>query len=68
MLEIAKNSLRSSDPTGALIRLKPDGSRRTLLSKGLTMPTAVAVGADRAIYISSCGTCAGAGQVIRFVP
>jgi hypothetical protein len=49
-----------------LIRLKPDGSRETLLSEGLTMPTAVAIGYD-ALLISNCGVCAGDGQVIRVV-
>jgi len=64
VLEIAKNSLLSDDPTGALIRLKRDGSRNTLLSEGLIHPTAVAVRGGAA-YISNCGTCAGGGQVIR---
>jgi hypothetical protein len=66
VLEIAKNSLLSGDPTGALIRLKPDGSRETLLSEGLVMPTAVAIGYD-ALLISNCGGCAGDGQVIRVI-
>jgi hypothetical protein len=64
VLEIAKNSLLSNDPTGALIRLNRDGSRNTLLSEGLIHPTAVAVRGD-AVYISNCGTCAGGGQVLR---
>jgi hypothetical protein len=66
VLEIAKHSLLSDDPTGALIRLKPDGSRQTLLSEGLERPTAVAIGYD-ALVISNCGVCAGDGQVIRVV-
>jgi hypothetical protein len=66
VLEIAKNSLLSGDPTGALIRLKPDGSRETLLSEGLVMPAAVAIGYD-ALVISNCGVCAGDGQVIRMI-
>jgi hypothetical protein len=66
VLEIAKNSLLSGDPTGALIRLKPDGSREILLSEGLVMPTAVAIGYD-ALVISNCGVCAGDGQVIRVI-
>jgi len=55
VVEIAKNSLLSGDQTGALIRLKPDLTRETLLSEGLTMPTAVAIGKDHALYISNCG-------------
>jgi hypothetical protein len=64
VLEIARNSLLSDDATGALIRLNRDGSRNTLLSEGLTHPTAVTVRGD-AVYISNCGTCAGSGQVLR---
>jgi len=66
VLELAKNSLLSGDPTGALIRLKPDRSREILLTTGLIMPTAMAIGHD-ALYISNCGVCAGGGQVIRIV-
>jgi hypothetical protein len=69
VLEIATNSLLSGDPgallPGALIRLKPDGSHRTLLSEGMIMPTSVVIGKDRALYISNRGVCAGDGQVIR---
>lgn len=65
VLEIARKSLRSNDTTGALIRLKPNGSRQIVMSKGLKMPTAVAIGNDNAIYISNCGACAGNGQVLR---
>jgi hypothetical protein len=65
VLEIAKNSLRSDDLTGALIQLKPDGSRKTLITKGLVAPTAVTIGNDNAFYISNCGLCAHRGQVIR---
>jgi hypothetical protein len=66
VLEIAKNGLLSGDQTGALIRLKPNGSRKTLVSEGLRMPTAVAIGYD-ALYISNCGDCAGDGEVLRIV-
>ncbi len=65
VLELAKNSLLSDDPIGALIRLKPDTSREMVLSEGLTLPTAVAIGDDHSLYISNCGACAGVGQVIR---
>jgi hypothetical protein len=65
ILEFAKNSLRSKDLTGALIRLNTNGSRQVLMSKGLKMPTAIAVGSDDAIYISNCGACPGKGQVLR---
>jgi hypothetical protein len=75
VLELRKNGLLSGDPTGALIRLKPDGSQETLVSEGLVSPTGVAIGYD-GLYISNCGVCgappgqpdqAGLGQVIRIV-
>ncbi len=65
VLEIAKNSLASGDPAGALIRLNPDGSRDTLIDEGLNSPSAVVVGDDGAVYISNYGQDAGQGQVIR---
>jgi glucose/arabinose dehydrogenase len=65
VLEIAKNSMISGDPAGALIRLYPDGSRETLLEEGLTSPTAVAIGDDGAIYISNYGQNADIGEVLR---
>jgi sugar lactone lactonase YvrE len=68
VLEIAKNSLASGDPAGALIRLRPDGSRETLLEDGLVSPTAVAVGCNGWIYLSNHGQEAGAGQLLRFRP
>jgi DNA-binding beta-propeller fold protein YncE len=68
VLEIAKNSLASGDPAGALIRVAPDGSRETLLADGLVSPTSVAVGHDGSIYISNHGQEAGVGEVLRFSP
>ena len=38
VLEIAHNGLLSGDPTGALIRVNPDGSRNVVMSDGLTSP------------------------------
>jgi hypothetical protein len=69
VLEIATNSLLSDD-LGALLpstlwRLKPDSSRETLLSEGLIVPTSVAIGEDRGLYISNRGVCVGDGEVIR---
>ena len=66
VLEIAKNSLASGDPAGALIRLAPDGSRETLVDEGLVSPTAVAVGRDGSLYISNHGQEAGVGEVLRY--
>lgn len=65
VLEIFANGLLSGNPTGALIRVDPQGNRTTLASDGLVTPTGLAIGRDGAIYISNYGTQAGIGQVIR---
>jgi DNA-binding beta-propeller fold protein YncE len=68
VLEIAKNSLASGDPSGALIRVNRDGSRRTIVDQGLSSPTAVAVGDDGDLFISNHGQEAGVGEVLRIHP
>ncbi len=64
-LEFAANSILSGDPTGALIEIKPNGDRRTILSEGLINPTALTIDQDNNIYISNQGFIAGTGQVIK---
>jgi sugar lactone lactonase YvrE len=66
VLEMAKSSLASGDPAGALIRLAPDGSRETVLDDGLVSPAAVLVGHDGSIYGTNHGQEAGKGEVLRF--
>jgi len=68
VLEIAENSLASGDPTGALIRVGRDGSRRTIMDQGLSSPTAVAVGDDGDLFISNHGQEPGVGEVLRIHP
>jgi hypothetical protein len=52
--------------TGSLVRLDPDGSVVPILS-GLTFPSALVRGPDRAFYISTCGfhCLPGQGQILR---
>ena len=64
-LEYATNSLLSGDPTGALIQIKPNGDRTTILSEGLLNPTALAIAPDNSIYISNQAFLPGEGEVIR---
>ena len=64
-LEYATNSVRSEDPTGALIQIKPNGNRTTILSEGLINPTALAIAPDNSIYVSNNAFLAGEGEVIR---
>ena len=64
VLEIFTNSLLSGDPTGALKRVDTNGVVETIMSDGLITPGGLAVRGGYA-YVSNCGTCAGAGEVLR---
>ncbi|HVK25503.1 MAG TPA: ScyD/ScyE family protein [Actinokineospora sp.] len=63
VLELAHNGLLSGDLTGALIKVKGDGSRETVTTD-LTGPGGLVI-KDGAAYVSDCGVCAGAGRVLR---
>jgi hypothetical protein len=65
VVEIAANGLASGDPTGALIKIRPDGSRETVLSEGLVNPYGVAIDRRGDIYVSNHGASAGLGEVLR---
>lgn len=65
VLEYATNSILSGDPTGALSRVAPDGTRTTIASSGLISPTALAIGPDDAIYVVNNGYNAGEGEILR---
>jgi hypothetical protein len=65
VVEIAANGLGSGDPTGALIKIRPDGSRETVLSEGLVNPYGVAISRCGDIYVSNHGASAGVGEVLR---
>lgn len=64
VLEHAHNGLLSGDPTGALIRVDPDGSHEIVMSEGLVLPGGLALH-DGAAYISNHGQSAGEGTVLR---
>jgi hypothetical protein len=64
VLEIFHNALTSGDPTGALIRVEDNGDQEIVMSDGLITPGGLAIRGDYA-YVSNCGTCAGAGEVLR---
>ncbi len=53
------------DPTGALIRVWPNGKQTVVASKGLVTPTGVAIGKDGSVYVSNYGTSAGKGTVVN---
>jgi hypothetical protein len=68
VLEFARNGILSGDPTGALYRVAPDGSRELVLSEPLEQPTGLAIGHWGEIYISNHGASAGTGEVLRVWP
>jgi hypothetical protein len=65
VVEFAANGLGSGDPTGALIKIRPDGSRETVLTEGLVNPYGVAIGKHGDIYLTNHGGSAGVGEVLR---
>jgi hypothetical protein len=66
VLEFATNGLLSGDPTGALWRVTPQGTKAKIEIEGLTLvsPAGLAIGGG-AIYISNRSTSAGEGEVVR---
>lgn len=65
VLEMFANSMLSGDPTGAIIRVAPDGGRTVIADEGLITPTGMTIGPDHALYVSNFGTSATAGAVVR---
>lgn len=67
VLEFASSPLNSGNtiPSGALIYVAPDGTRKTIASDGLLFPTALALGSDGDIYVSNKGYLSGQGEVVR---
>jgi hypothetical protein len=65
VLEIFANGLLSHDPTGALIRVWPNGQKTTVASTGLVTPTGVAIAKDGSVYVTNYGTSAGKGTVVN---
>ncbi len=60
---------RSGVSDGSLIEIAPDGTRTTLLTGlGLELATALTVGPDGAVYVSSKGDRPKQGQVFRVDP
>jgi hypothetical protein len=64
VLQIATDSLVAGPSPGALIRVKPDGSREELAAGKLTEPTGLVLH-GRYAYVSNHGTEAGTGEVVR---
>ena len=70
VLEFATNGLLSDNPQPALVQIRTDGTRKTLLY-GDQIPVAggVAVGSDGMVYLSVCTLCGpGQGMVVKVDP
>lgn len=65
VLEITSAGLLVGDPTGALIRVWPNGKQTTVASTGLVTPTGVAIAHDGTVYVTNYGTSAGLGTVLN---
>jgi hypothetical protein len=64
VLEIASNGLLSGDPTGALVKVWPNGTQTVVASTGLSAPTAVAIAHNGEVFVTNNGTSAGTGEVL----
>ncbi|MBW4607531.1 MAG: ScyD/ScyE family protein [Hassallia sp. WJT32-NPBG1] len=65
-LQFANQAFYKGNLDGSLIQIAPDGTRTTLVSgNGLESATALTIGPDGAIYVSSKGDRPGVGQVLR---
>jgi sugar lactone lactonase YvrE len=63
VLELAHNGLLSGDMTGALIKVKRDGSHQ-IVTTDLTGPGGIVI-KDGAAYVTDCGICPATGTVLR---
>lgn len=68
VLEYAHNSLLADQPYGALVRVRPDGTRQVLLQDKLFFPGGLALGPDGMLYMTNVGIAAGQGEVLRIDP
>lgn len=65
VLQLDNDGLAQPGSGGSLIRVSPDGSRQTIFSQGLVMPTGLEIGPDGAFYVANFSAMLGIGQVLR---
>ena len=65
VLEVDNNGLPTPGGSGALTRIAPDGTRQTIFTQGLVLPTALAIGPDQALYVTNFSAAEGRGEVLR---
>ncbi|MEV4318810.1 ScyD/ScyE family protein [Actinocrispum sp. NPDC049592] len=63
-LEVSHAGLASGDLTGALIKVRRDGSQQVVMSTGLFGPGGLAIRGGAA-YVSNCGVCPAGGTILR---
>jgi hypothetical protein len=68
VLEIAKNSLLSNSPVGALIKVDRWGHRHEIAKGKLMAPGGMAIASDGSIYVSVNSISGTDGQVVRIRP
>ena len=72
VLEMATNGLLAgfifNDWTGALFRIKPDGTRTEIAPGALTAPGGIAVGKDGTVYVTNNSTSGNSGAVLIIRP
>ena len=80
VLEIFANGETSEDPTGALYRIAPDGTRTALvdapctmappdpMAQALCLPTGMAVGPDDMVYVVNYGLMGPLANLVRIDP
>jgi hypothetical protein len=66
VLELARNGLLSGSPTGALVRVREDGTRADLLTEHLVLPGGMDVTPSGAIHITNMTLMPGEGQLLAF--
>ncbi len=66
VLEITSNGLLSGDPTGALIKVWPNGTKTTVASDGPRRPRPPSRSRKNGdVYVTNYGTSAGKGEVVN---
>jgi len=65
VLEHDIDGLLGPSMDGRLTRVMPDGSRTVIASAGLTWPGGVAIGPDRAVYVTRKSSLPAVGDVVR---
>jgi hypothetical protein len=72
VLQIVKNGLLAAfdgnDWTGALIKVRRNGTRTELAEGALTAPGGIAIGPDGSLYVTNNSIYPGIGEVLRITP